>query len=232
MPARRPCWPTPCKQLGFTVTPLRYGEIENLFARIGTGSPHICFAGHTDVVPVGAAQLAERSVRRRGAQRHPLRPWRLRHEGRHRRLRRRRGTASCRRPAARLDQPADHRRRGRPRRRWHGARAGVDAGQPADPRFLHRGRADLPGDARRHGEDRPPRQPEREAHGARHAGPRRLSAARRQPGAPADPHRRCADRRAARRRQRLVPAVQPAVHQHRRRQSGDQRHPRVGAARC
>jgi succinyl-diaminopimelate desuccinylase len=42
-------------QLGFIVTPLRYGEIDNLFARIGTGSPHICFAGHTDVVPVGAA---------------------------------------------------------------------------------------------------------------------------------------------------------------------------------
>ena len=43
------------RQLGFTVTPLRYGAIENLFARIGTGGPHICFAGHTDVVPVGAA---------------------------------------------------------------------------------------------------------------------------------------------------------------------------------
>jgi succinyl-diaminopimelate desuccinylase len=43
------------RQLGFTVTPLRYGEIDNLFARIGNGSPHICFAGHTDVVPVGAA---------------------------------------------------------------------------------------------------------------------------------------------------------------------------------
>jgi succinyl-diaminopimelate desuccinylase len=43
------------RQLGFTVTPLRYGEIDNLFARIGSGSPHICFAGHTDVVPVGAA---------------------------------------------------------------------------------------------------------------------------------------------------------------------------------
>lgn len=42
-------------QLGFQVTRLRYGEIENLFARIGTGTPHICFAGHTDVVPVGAA---------------------------------------------------------------------------------------------------------------------------------------------------------------------------------
>jgi len=41
--------------LGFTVTPLRFGEIDNLFARIGTAAPHICFAGHTDVVPVGAA---------------------------------------------------------------------------------------------------------------------------------------------------------------------------------
>jgi succinyl-diaminopimelate desuccinylase len=43
------------QHLGFIVTPLRYGEIDNLFARIGTGGPHICFAGHTDVVPVGAA---------------------------------------------------------------------------------------------------------------------------------------------------------------------------------
>ncbi|MEJ0016857.1 MAG: succinyl-diaminopimelate desuccinylase [Acetobacteraceae bacterium] len=43
------------QRLGFTVTRLRYGEIDNLFARIGTGAPHLCFAGHTDVVPVGAA---------------------------------------------------------------------------------------------------------------------------------------------------------------------------------
>ena len=28
-------------------------EVDNLFARFGTGEPHICFAGHTDVVPVG-----------------------------------------------------------------------------------------------------------------------------------------------------------------------------------
>jgi succinyl-diaminopimelate desuccinylase len=41
-------------RLGFTVHRLRYGEIENLFARIGTDGPHFCFAGHTDVVPVGA----------------------------------------------------------------------------------------------------------------------------------------------------------------------------------
>jgi len=28
-------------------------RVDNLFARIGTGAPHFCFAGHTDVVPVG-----------------------------------------------------------------------------------------------------------------------------------------------------------------------------------
>jgi len=42
--------------LGFTVTRLRFGKIENLFAERGQGSgPHLCFAGHTDVVPEGAA---------------------------------------------------------------------------------------------------------------------------------------------------------------------------------
>ena len=39
--------------LGFTIHHLRYGEIDNLFARIGTSGPHFCFAGHTDVVPPG-----------------------------------------------------------------------------------------------------------------------------------------------------------------------------------
>jgi succinyl-diaminopimelate desuccinylase len=42
-------------RLGFTVHRLRYGEIENVFARLGSEGPHICFAGHTDVVPVGTA---------------------------------------------------------------------------------------------------------------------------------------------------------------------------------
>jgi succinyl-diaminopimelate desuccinylase len=42
------------RQLGFNVTGLRFGRVENLFARIGTGAPHICFAGHTDVVPAGS----------------------------------------------------------------------------------------------------------------------------------------------------------------------------------
>ena len=45
-------------ELGFACTRLRYGEIENLFARVGTAGPHLCFAGHTDVVPVGNANWA------------------------------------------------------------------------------------------------------------------------------------------------------------------------------
>jgi succinyl-diaminopimelate desuccinylase len=43
---------------GFTCNRLRFSErgtpdVENLYARIGDGNPHICFAGHTDVVPPG-----------------------------------------------------------------------------------------------------------------------------------------------------------------------------------
>ncbi len=38
---------------GFTVTHLPFGQTLNLFARAGTGRPHLCFAGHTDVVPAG-----------------------------------------------------------------------------------------------------------------------------------------------------------------------------------
>ncbi len=32
-------------------------DIENLYARFGRGQPNLCFAGHTDVVPVGDATL-------------------------------------------------------------------------------------------------------------------------------------------------------------------------------
>jgi succinyl-diaminopimelate desuccinylase len=39
--------------LGFRVHRLRFGGIENLYARVGTVGPHLCFAGHTDVVPAG-----------------------------------------------------------------------------------------------------------------------------------------------------------------------------------
>jgi succinyl-diaminopimelate desuccinylase len=41
--------------LGFECHALPFGNIQNLFARRGTGKPHLCFLGHTDVVPVGDA---------------------------------------------------------------------------------------------------------------------------------------------------------------------------------
>ena len=41
--------------LGFRIERLRFGAIENLYARRGSGGFHLCFAGHTDVVPPGSA---------------------------------------------------------------------------------------------------------------------------------------------------------------------------------
>ena len=64
-----------CERLQFTEdgTP----AIDNLYARIGDGAPHICFAGHTDVVPPGdteqwthppfAAEIADGMLYGRGA---------------------------------------------------------------------------------------------------------------------------------------------------------------------
>ena len=48
------------KGAGFAVHRVTFAEpgtapVENLFARIGSEKPHICFAGHTDVVPPGDA---------------------------------------------------------------------------------------------------------------------------------------------------------------------------------
>ncbi|MGQ0526606.1 MAG: succinyl-diaminopimelate desuccinylase [Alphaproteobacteria bacterium] len=45
------------KKLGFECQNLPFGNVPNLFARLGTGHPHICFAGHTDVVPPGPENL-------------------------------------------------------------------------------------------------------------------------------------------------------------------------------
>jgi len=38
---------------GFEVEMLRYGSVDNLWAKRGHGRPVLCFAGHTDVVPTG-----------------------------------------------------------------------------------------------------------------------------------------------------------------------------------
>ena len=40
-------------RLGFTIEHLRYGDVDNLWARRGSTKPLVCFAGHTDVVPTG-----------------------------------------------------------------------------------------------------------------------------------------------------------------------------------
>ena len=63
--------------LGFACTRLRFGEVENLFAirRSGGNGPHLCFAGHTDVVPPGdgwshppfAAEVEDGTLYGRGA---------------------------------------------------------------------------------------------------------------------------------------------------------------------
>lgn len=39
--------------LGFSVEKMRFGDTDNIYARRGHGSPLLCFAGHTDVVPSG-----------------------------------------------------------------------------------------------------------------------------------------------------------------------------------
>jgi succinyl-diaminopimelate desuccinylase len=48
------------QRLGFACDRLLFADggsppVDNLFARIGRGQPHFCFAGHADVVPVGEA---------------------------------------------------------------------------------------------------------------------------------------------------------------------------------
>ncbi len=46
------------RNLGFNCQRLMFADsgtpnVDNLYARFGTGSPNFCFAGHTDVVPIG-----------------------------------------------------------------------------------------------------------------------------------------------------------------------------------
>ncbi|HWU54436.1 MAG TPA: succinyl-diaminopimelate desuccinylase [Rhizomicrobium sp.] len=63
------------KELGFVTHRLPFGDVDNLYARLGDGAPHFCFAGHTDVVPVGegwhadpfAAEVREGKLYGRGA---------------------------------------------------------------------------------------------------------------------------------------------------------------------
>jgi len=39
--------------IGFVIEKMRFGDVDNLWARRGSTAPVLCFAGHTDVVPTG-----------------------------------------------------------------------------------------------------------------------------------------------------------------------------------
>ena len=41
------------RSLGFKCQMMNFKNIKNLYAKFGKSSPNFCFAGHTDVVPVG-----------------------------------------------------------------------------------------------------------------------------------------------------------------------------------
>ncbi|MGA0935230.1 MAG: succinyl-diaminopimelate desuccinylase [Pseudohongiellaceae bacterium] len=45
------------EKLGFTLEPMPFGDVQNLWARRGNTGPLVCFAGHTDVVPPGDRSL-------------------------------------------------------------------------------------------------------------------------------------------------------------------------------
>jgi succinyl-diaminopimelate desuccinylase len=61
--------------LGFGVRRMKFGAVDNLYARLGEARPHLCFAGHVDVVPPGqgwsvdpfAAEIRDGQLYGRGA---------------------------------------------------------------------------------------------------------------------------------------------------------------------
>ena len=44
------------EKLGFAIEPMRFEDVDNLWARRGTNGPILVFAGHTDVVPTGPVE--------------------------------------------------------------------------------------------------------------------------------------------------------------------------------
>ncbi len=205
---------------------------EPLRAASGNG-PHLMFAGHTDVVPVGdeaawthppfSAAVANGQMYGRGAVDM-------------------KGGIACfvaavarhieetRRPEG-LGLAADHRRRGRPVDQRHRQAARMGGSAWRDLGRGDRRRADQSGRARRHDQDRPARLDLRHRHRAWPAGPCRLSASRRQSGARDDDAARRAAGAGLRRRDRRFPADQSGDHLGRCRQSGGQRHSGQGDGR-
>jgi len=50
---------TRLQQVGFSVEPMRFGEVDNFWATRGASGPLLVFAGHTDVVPPGDTEQWE-----------------------------------------------------------------------------------------------------------------------------------------------------------------------------
>jgi len=44
------------EKIGFKIARMRFGDVDNFWARRGDAKPVICFAGHTDVVPTGPVE--------------------------------------------------------------------------------------------------------------------------------------------------------------------------------
>ena len=44
------------EKIGFRIEKMRFGNVDNFWARRGSTSPLVCFAGHTDVVPSGPVE--------------------------------------------------------------------------------------------------------------------------------------------------------------------------------
>ena len=213
---------------GFSCRRMKFGDIENLYARFGTEAPNLCFAGHTDVVPVGDAaswsqgafdaEIVDGLLIGRGAvdMKSAIAAFAAAAE-----------TATSR-PTGQVAGSLlpDHRRRG-----GRGHPRHLDGGRGAGHRRrgdhpLRGRRTDLVGGLRRHDQGRPPGLDQCRDHGRRRAGPRGLSPARRQsrPGA-AGPATAPAGASAGRRLSG-VPAVQPGDHSDRRAQYRHQRHSR------
>ncbi|MBS0384007.1 MAG: succinyl-diaminopimelate desuccinylase [Proteobacteria bacterium] len=50
---------TALERIGFRARRLKFGEVDNLYARFGEAAPNFCFAGHLDVVPPGGGWTSD-----------------------------------------------------------------------------------------------------------------------------------------------------------------------------
>jgi succinyl-diaminopimelate desuccinylase len=108
-------------------------DTDNLYARIGQGAPHLCLAGHIDVVPPGdaaawshppfAAVIEDGILHGRGSADM-------------------KGGVAAAMAAALLDQLPDHRRRGRARHQRHAQGGRLDARERRGARSLPARRTD------------------------------------------------------------------------------------------